>query len=216
MIPKDTSRVIILIFVGLISALWVYINFDQQAGMIYLAMAGVTLLIYKYSADLFNGGKAILYGIDDNIGTDILWGLAAGGIFIFIVESTSITMGLPPIYPQATAAQIVNILGALVIVGVLASILEEALFRGAVLYITDTMMPIIPAVVVTGVSFAMFHWVAYGANVVPAFVGAFLFSTIACMIVLKTKSLIPGVIMHSMVNVYLLISSEQLLVIGGV
>lgn len=215
MISKDVSRVFILIFVGMIAALWVYTNFDKNAGMIYILMAIVALLIYNYSAQLFNHGKEMLIGIDDNIGTDILIGLGVGGAFVLLFESTSITMGLPPIYPQATTSQLMNVAAAIMIVGVLAPILEEALFRGAGLYIFNLMLPLIPAILVVGVVFAGFHWISYGAALAAAFVGAFLFSTIACILTLKTKSLVPGVITHAIINIYLLIQSEQLLTIGG-
>lgn len=215
MISKDVSRVFILIFIGMIAALWVYTNFDKNAGMIYLFMAIVALLIYNYSAQLFNHGKEMLIGIDDNIGTDILIGLGVGGAFILLFESTSITMGLPPIYPQATTSQLMNVAAAIMIVGVLAPILEEALFRGAGLYIFDLMMPLIPAIIVVGVIFAGFHWVAYGVFLSAAFIGAFLFSSVACILTLKTKSLVSAVIVHSVINIYLLVISGQLLTIGG-
>lgn len=215
MIPKNNSRAIVLIFIGMVLALWVYTNFDKNAGEIYLAMGIITLLAYRYSHELYNSGKEILIGIDDNIGTDILIGIAIGGGFVLLFESTSITMGLPPFYPQVTSGQIVSVIAAIVIVGGLAPILEEPLLRGAVLHFTDKLMPIIPAIVVTGVVFAMFHWVVYGSALVAAFVGAFLFSTVACIVSIRTKSLVSAVVTHAIINLYLLIQSEQLLTIGG-
>ena len=74
MISKDASRAIILIFLGIVLALWVYTNFDKGAGEIYIAMGIVTLLAYRYSHELYNHGKEVLIGIDDNIGTDIVIG----------------------------------------------------------------------------------------------------------------------------------------------
>ena len=215
MISKDASRAIILIFLGIVLALWVYTNFDKGAGEIYIAMGIVTLLAYRYSHELYNNSKEALIGIDDNIGTDIVIGAVVGGLFIFMFESTSITMGLPPIYPQATSSQIANVVAAVAIVGGLAPILEEGLFRGGLYHVLNKIMGVIPAIVVTGVAFALFHWQAYGAALAAAFVGAFLFSTVACIMAIKTRSLIPAVVTHAIINIYLLIQSEQLLTIGG-
>lgn len=215
MISKDASRAIILIFLGIVLALWVYTNFDKGAGEIYIAMGIVTLLAYRYSHELYNNGKSTLIGIDDNIGTDIAIGAVVGGLFVFMFESTSITMGLPPIYPQATSSQIANVVAAVAIVGGLAPILEEGLFRGGLYHVLSKIMGVIPAIVVTGVAFALFHWQAYGAALGAAFVGAFLFSTVACIMSIKTRSLIPAIVTHMIINIYLLIQSEQLLTIGG-
>lgn len=155
-----------------------------------------------------------LVGIDDNYWMDIAIGIAGGMAFMVMVASTSISIGSPAIYPQSTLPAIVNTIAALVVVGVLAPIFEEAVFRGVVFSAARSVLSVTGAIVVTGIAFSLTHWAAYGEALSAAFVGAFVFSTIACIMVLATQSIIGPIVMHGMVNVWLYVQSHQLFVIG--
>jgi membrane protease YdiL (CAAX protease family) len=158
-----------------------------------------------------------LVGIDDNYNQDIFFGLIAGVIFVMMSSVSSISIGIPaPIYPQSALPEVVNMLSSLIVVGVLAPIFEETMFRGAVFFMSRKVTSNIPAIIITSIGFSLFHWTAYGEALAAAFVGAFFFSVVTCMMVLKTKSLIPGMIMHAIVNIYLFIQAGQLFMVGGI
>jgi membrane protease YdiL (CAAX protease family) len=166
-----------------------------------------------------------LIGIDNNYIQDAIMGLLVGVGFILFSSYSSVSIGIPaPIYPQSALPAIVNSIASLVVVGVLAPFFEEPIFRGVVFFLSrkisegfvSSQTAIVFGIIVTGVAFSFFHWQVYGEALMAAFVGAFIFSTIACLLVLQTNSLIPAIAMHSVVNIYLLVQSEQLLSIGGI
>ena len=158
-----------------------------------------------------------LIGIDDNYIHDAFIGALAGLFFVLVYSTTSLTTAIPaPIYPQSALPAIVNLAAAFVVVAILAPVFEEPLFRGAIFFLSRMVVPMPIAIVVTSFAFSFFHWTVYGEALAAAFVGAFIFSVVACLMVLETKSLIPAVVMHAIVNSYLFITSEQLLVVGGV
>ena len=54
--PREYVRVFILLTVGMITALWIQVNYEFSAGSIYLSIGVVTFMIYKYTNEIFNGG----------------------------------------------------------------------------------------------------------------------------------------------------------------
>ena len=56
-IPIEFIRVFILLAIGLVTALWIHVNYDYGAGMTFALIGIVTVVIYKYAHDIFNGGK---------------------------------------------------------------------------------------------------------------------------------------------------------------
>jgi membrane protease YdiL (CAAX protease family) len=119
--------------------------------------------------------------------------------------SPSITIGFPTL-PQATEGE------RAVIVGVLAPVGEELLFRGFVL---NAALMIIPSAIIMvpaqAVIFAIFHSAAYAgsfslqsvASVSGALIGAGVFGVVAGFLILWRKSLLTPMIVHSMFNLYL-------------
>lgn len=159
-----------------------------------------------------------LMGIDDNYIKDFFIGIAAGAVFIAFSSISSISIGIPaPIYPQSAAMSdyVLSIVASVIVVGVLAPCGEEALFRGSFMFLSDKVLPTVLAVLATGIAFSLFHWRVYGVGLEAAFVGALIFSLASSMLSRETQSLLPSIIMHSMVNVFLLVKSEELLTIGG-
>ena len=155
-----------------------------------------------------------LIGIDDNWPFDLGVGIISGLFFVAFYASTSISMGIPaPIYIQSVG-NIVNFFAGLSVVCLLASICEESIMA-AILYITNEVSNEVVAVILTSIAFAALHWQVYGEAMMGAYVGAFLFRIVASVLMLSTKSLIPSMVMHAMVNGYLYLESEQLLSVGG-
>lgn len=162
------------------------------------------------------GAIATLYGIDENWPVDLILGLVLGALFIGVMDTTSLTMGtVPPIYPLTPFAEAMGVIGTLIVIGFLAPVGEEPFFRGIFMWFGwQNLKYFTIAVIAVGIAFAAFHFDTYGAHLPAAYVGAFLFSTIACIVTHQTKSLLPSIIMHSMVNIYLYIQAEQLMVVG--
>lgn len=163
------------------------------------------------------GIVAQLYGIDDNWPTDTILGVVIGFLFISLMSVTSVSMGSPaPIYPLTSFAEQMGILGTLIVIGFLAPVGEESLFRGIFMWFGwQNLKYFTLAIIVVGLAFAAFHYTSYGAHLPAAYVGAFIFSTVACLVTFQTKSLLPAMIMHSMVNIHLFIKAQELLVVGA-
>jgi membrane protease YdiL (CAAX protease family) len=155
-----------------------------------------------------------LIGIDDNYKTDSLIGLVAGIIFVFMSASTSISIGIPaPIYIQSVS-NVVTIFAGLVVVSFLAPVCEEV-FMAVILSLFKEYTNIVVAVLIVSIFFAGLHWKVYGASLAGAYIGAFLFRIIASGLMLTTNSIVPSTVMHSIVNAYLYLESQQLLSVGG-
>ena len=63
-------------------------------------------------------------------------------------------------------------------------------------------------VVITSELFSLFHYSAYGASLAAqsaSFIGALLFGVIVSIVAIRTKSVIPGIIIHFTFNTWLLI-----------
>ena len=163
-----------------------------------------------------NGVVSTLYGIDDNWVVDTILGVVLGTLFISLMGISSISMGSPaPIYPMTTVAEAIGIIGTLIVIGFLAPVGEETFFRGIFMWFGwENLKYFAIAVIVVGIAFAAFHFTAYGAEMPAAYVGAFIFSTVACLVTYQTKSLISSIIMHAMINIHLFIKAEELMVIG--
>ena len=56
-IPKEFIRVFILLIIGLVLALWINVNYDYEVGITFALIGAVTLIIYRYAHDIFNGGS---------------------------------------------------------------------------------------------------------------------------------------------------------------
>lgn len=220
-IPNDFKRAIYVLLLGSLFALFVQVNVSFKTGAIYLAMMALGILIYVIADPMgaktaaAAGPKAmvnVLYGIDRNWKMDTVYGLVFGTIFIFFLETSTLTMG----YPLATLFEHLDFAIKMIVNSILAPIGEEMVLGGIVLYLYLRSSKYLPlAIFLTGVTFAAFHYTTYGAELPAAYVGAFLFRVVASFIIIYTKSLLPTIIMHSMVNTYLYIEEQELLVIGA-
>lgn len=160
---------------------------------------------------------ARLYGIDNNWGKDSGIGFLAGLGFIIVFGVSGLSMGYPPPLYQQSASAFVNLVAGFFVVVFLASIFEEPLFRDVVRFIAEvTTGSKILAILITAFTFSIFHWQVYGEALLAAFIGAFIFSIFATLLTMWTESILPSVIMHSMVNAWLFLQDQQLISVAGV
>ena len=137
-----------------------------------------------------------------DVGKDIGYGIGIGILFIFLnIISPAVSMGLPPL--PASVADMDKYL----VVGFMAPVFEEIAFRGALFGVLIAMAGIFPAMLVTSAVFSLYHWSVYGLGQTAGFIGAFIFSLMACWIVYKRglgRGLLTAIIVHAIFNVYLL------------
>ena len=216
-IHRNYVRVIMLLLAYLMVASWIQINYESTTGMVYIAMGLISLVVYALAESLgLKDTVNRLIGIDDNWHVDGLVGILIGFVIIAIMEVSFVTMGYPAaIYPQTAFAERVTLFSTLLVVGFLAAVGEEIVFRGWAAWglLEGTRMKI-AAAILSSAMFAAFHYGAYGAHLESAYVGAFLIGLMLSWIATWRKSLVPCIIIHSMINVHLFIQSEQLFVIG--
>jgi len=162
-----------------------------------------------------------LIGINTKkIGEDLSIGVGLAVVFIVLnMLSPIASIGIPRLPMAAEWEQF----GTVVL---LAPLAEEVIFRCVALavfilifmaIVKDKWIAMALAIVVVSVIFSVFHYTAYGGSFTSmsaAFVGAFSFSVLACIIALWRKSLVSPIILHSLFNTYLYISLYKLLTIG--
>ena len=190
----DFRRAALISAVAFFVTLWLAVNYRFDVGMIYTAMVSIGLVVYLSAKKL--GLEKILIGVDRNWGEDIALGVALGVGFILLnMIAPNITIGVP-VLPMSVNDQYL-------VAGFVAPVAEEIAFRGVLLSIADKALPFMFATLVVSVVFSVYHLAAYGMAASGAFFGAFLFSVIACLVIKKTRSLIPVILMHSIFNLFL-------------
>ena len=88
------------------------------------------------------------------------------------------------------------VLGGLV-AGILAPVVEEVFFRGLLFGTLRRHMGVVRAVVLSSVLFALAHTTSYPLESLPL---PFVFGVIACVLYQRTGSLLPGIVLHSLIN----------------
>ena len=160
-----------------------------------------------------------LLGIDE-IGKDLFIGVGLGLTFIVASLSGLFALSLPPV-----ASIFSTNVGRLLAVGVLAPVIEEVLFRGVLLALTqESTKKFILANALQAIAFGVFHLLAYSGvfleefalstalAVGGAFLSAIIFGFVMGFVAKKTNNLLPGIIAHAIINAYLI--SGTLFVIG--
>lgn len=135
---------------------------------------------------------------------DVFIGVVVGVFFILVnILAPAISMGLPNFGLAASGV------GSLIVVALFAPVIEEILFRGAVL---SVLLPrlgfgVVVSVILAAITFVLYHQTAYGGSFAAAsaaFFGAFIFALIATGLVFWRKNLLSGIIVHSIFNIFLL------------
>lgn len=215
-IPKDYSRVIFALIAGMIFAIWIYINYNPEAATLFLIMMASSIIVYYISAGL--GAKtpmegvgsvigSVLYGIDKNWKVDAFYGLISGALFIIFMNASSLVMG----YPLALF-ELVTFSAKMIVNGIIAPIGEEAMFVLILWLAMKFTKSISVAAVITSFAFAIFHYSAYGEGIPTAYVAAFLFRMGMIGLILYTKSILPAIVAHSMINTYLYFEEQAAIV----
>ena len=211
-IAEEHKRAIILAIIGIILSSWVMFNeqlFFTSAIMLIVFLF-VSIFFYIIMPLIFKSKKekSILFGIDQNFIGDGIIGLFVGGAFYLInnfgsVTGLAIIIGIPSVplaLPEA---------GKFLIICVVAPIAEELFFRSHLLglfktaILKDSNFSFHIANFIQAGCFMSFHYYAYGSSLLSmggAFASAFIFGTLMGYLMLKTKSVLPGIVVHGMVN----------------
>ena len=210
-IHPNFRRIIMLLVIYLFVASWIQINYQSETGAVYIAMGLISLLTYALVESV--GLKDVirkLIGIDDNWTTDTIIGLVIGFAIIMVMEATFVTMGYPSaIYPQTAFAERVTLMSTILVIGFLAPVGEEIAFRGVFMWFAWANLRFYTiAIILSSAAFAAFHYQAYGASLPSAYVGAFVIGVMLALTATQTKSLLPGIIVHAMINIHLFIAAQ--------
>ena len=129
----------------------------------------------------------------------LLIGSLTGLGFIFANSVNSIfALGFPSL-PVSIGA-----VTSFLVVGLVAPVVEEAVFRGVALPILMQRFGKFVALFLSALVFAGFHWLVYGASlsVSGAFIGAGIFGILAGFLALRF-GLLSSIVAHSLINVSL-------------
>lgn len=188
---KEYQRIIFPLFISFFLTIWLAVNLNFNAGVIYSSFIIISIIAYVVASKL----NLQLIGIGNKWVEEISVGFIFGVVLIsFAYFYPNFIIG----YPQSTADEFI-------IVGGVAPIVEEISFRGVLMNILDKNMPFLFALILSSALFSLFHWKAYGLAMSSAFVGAFIFGVVAGLITKWRKSIIPAIILHATFNLYLLI-----------
>ena len=210
-IHPNFRRIIMLLVIYLFVASWIQINYQSETGAVYIAMGLISLLTYALVESVgFKDVIRKLIGIDDNWTTDTIIGLVIGFAIIMVMEATFVTMGYPSaIYPQTAFAERVTLMSTILVIGFLAPVGEEIAFRGVFMWFAWANLRFYTiAIILSSAAFAAFHYQAYGASLPSAYVGAFVIGVMLALTATQTKSLLPGIIVHAMINIHLFIAAQ--------
>ncbi len=200
-------------------------DYNQPMNMAYMSVAkyllyGLVFCIWYYRAFIkenlkdktINAG-AIVVSSCKNIFTSIIpiFLVVAGyGIQLFVDAVMSL---IRPFFAEIFANYdelVNNVVGVysswimLVAVCLLAPIVEEFMFRGLVQRYALKFMPVVPAIILQGLLFGLYH-----GNIVQG-VYAFILGTLLGLIAYKYKALLPSIILHMAINVSMLFVPQGL------
>ena len=219
--PEKTVNRLIMWFLAPLSLLVVILMFIipsfQRAGILYLATAVLCFIFYQtVILPKKKRLKAEIFGVKKNIFSGVFQGLLTAGAFIFLsYASPAFTIGVPPV-PASAADQVKGF-----IVIVLAPVMEEAFFRGALLSLLLHVygLPFAVANLIQAGLFSLTHLLAYGVfleqlsslsqvfgqvqAISGLFLAALVFGVVAGFVARKTVNLTPGGVAHGVINAYI-------------
>lgn len=210
---KEISKVIVLLLLTLIPIGWTLVNAD---GFILPAIMQIVLIFMSIGWILvFNkfGKKVRLIGIDRNIGVDFLIGIGIGIGIIILTFFNIIGSFLLPYVPASFTTDLgtfnITVLGAMIMESVLFFMLMINFFDEK-LDSWNINLPFVVAVIISGLIFAFYHYYTYilAGGTVNDVIGSFISIIIVTFIwgyTMKwTKSILPLIISHGIINFYLL------------
>lgn len=142
---------------------------------------------------------------------DVYIGILVGlGFVLLNILAPSIAIGLPSLGLSVSDT------ARFIVIGLLAPIIEEIVFRGAFFGLFNNWWRNVAlAAVASALIFSVYHLTAYGGSIASAsgaFIGAMLFGIIATILVLWRGNLLVGMIPHAIFNIFLV--SQSLVVVG--
>lgn len=137
------------------------------------------------------------FGIKKPLRGDILFGIIIGlGLYTLSKLSSGFSLATPPV-PAS-----ISTVNQLLIILFVAIVLEEALFRDAVLNFSNKIIknPWI-AIVMQAIFFAVLHWGVYGGmEFTTALIGAGIFGLIVGIVAYFRKTTTSGMVAHFIIN----------------
>lgn len=197
---------------------WSLAGPDQMAGLIaiqYLLLITICFLVMLRRVHTSAGRELSVLGwrCPRGVRTAVLWGV--GGYGVYLVSVVGVTQ-LPSLLPglALTPAQVgIHLLGDtttlstviyLVLLGLIAPIAEELLFRGFVYAALRNHLSTLPAILLSSVAFALMH-----VNT-PGNWQILVFGVVLGVLYERTRSVIPCVVCHALNN--LLVFAAVLLI----
>lgn len=194
-------------------------DYNQPMNMAFMSVAqyllfGLVFCIWYYKAYIYDNSKGavndagtVIFSSCKNIFTSIIpIFLVVSGYACQLFVDAIMTL-VRPVFTEAFARYdeiVANVIGAyaspvmLVAVIILAPIAEEFLFRGLVQKYALKSMPVVPAILLQGFLFGVYH-----GNIVQG-VYAFALGILMGFLAYRYKSLVPGIILHIAINASLL------------
>jgi membrane protease YdiL (CAAX protease family) len=202
---SDVNRIIILILITIVALGWTIANADGfiLPAVIYIILGAIAIFGYLVYNKI--GKKSYIFGISNNYGRDIIFGVCFGVGFILLRQFNIIGSILIPYVP----ASITQESGRIIIIVLGAMVIESAIFLGFLVPFFDEKLkefginiPFLVALTLACLISVIFHATSYGqvGATMGSYVSAFIFFFISGLIMYKTKSLLPLVISHGIIN----------------
>lgn len=202
---------------AMIFAAWLVVNF-QAMPVVFFAYALILIIamVYRYMEKSPYFESHSLFSSKPLIDIAIGLGFAALWYFVFLPSPYGI-LPLPPLPAQVLAIGP----AAFLIVVLLAPVAEEYFFRGSIMPQIEEIASRrigqyawLIAIIAQAALFTAFHWQAYLTGALSsALIASFIFGIYVGAIAHWRKSIIPGIIIHAIIN--LAIVSPQFVIVAG-
>ena len=205
MVSTDIKRILILAASAFLLSLFLYTNSGEEYGKAGIIFGGMSLFILIFF--FYKGIGRKLIGID-NLRGDVLYGLIFGGSLIMANVLGVFNLLLPPVAAFSNVAKFVTIV-------VLASIVEELIFRGIVFNMLSNSFSFWKAAIMQAVVFSSFHILVYSGvpleqfsttgllAVGGSFISAAMFGFAAQIVNRKFNNHIVNILGHAVINFWL-------------
>lgn len=187
-------------FVGtMLIVAWMMVNVPEMFGLavIYFSMLIIYMVVWvSESLSKKMMGAILSPKLTKN---RVLLGVIVGILWVPIAALLSVQAGQPLLL-------VLSPLAVLAIWGVAIPLAEELAFTGVLLPSAAEDFGIIPALILKSSVFTAFHWFAATVTQTqPSLPVTFGFSLVASVLALRTRSVLPAVVMHSVSNTVLIL-----------
>lgn len=191
----DPSKFLLVAFLLVFGPLlWILFNVEEffKPALLYVVLCAFVVpicLIEWLHPELEVTGLVGWGGI--NYDKQILIGLLIGftTVLLFLPKSFAVTVSIPLVF----------------FILIVAPIVEEMFFGNLIPASLIESMGWVGGSIITSISFAVMHWLAYSADAFALF-AAFCFRLMCCIALVKFRSFLPGLVAHTFVNIASLVS----------